>query len=68
MKVATSPHLILQTPPAEKPKAEFTECLTKELQQAQEVKECLAKVQQELVDLKALLSQITTIKTNKDVS
>lgn len=58
----------LATPPAEKPKAVFAEYLNKELQQAEEVKDCLAKVQQELVDLKVLLSQIASIKTNKDVS
>ena len=58
----------LATPPAENPKAEFADCLAKELQQAEEVKDCLAKVQQELVDLKVLLAQIANIKTNKDVS
>ena len=72
MKINSIPGVNLQgtlaTPPAEKPKVEFAEYLTKELQRAAEVKECLAKVQQELVDLKVLLSQITNIKTNKDVS
>jgi len=58
----------LATPPAEKPKAAFAEYLNKELQKTEEVKDCLAKVQQELVDLKVLLSQIASIKTNKDVS
>lgn len=58
----------LATPPKNKTKAEFAECLTKELREAEESKDCLAKIQQELVDLKALLSQITDIKTKKDVS
>jgi hypothetical protein len=63
MKVMGSSSIILQTPPAEKPKVEFCEYL-----QNDEVKICLAKVEQELVDLKVLLSQIAYIKTNKDVS
>ena len=58
----------LATPPAEKAKVEFAEYLTKEIKQTEEVKECLVKVHQELVDLKVLLSQIASIKTNKDVS
>ena len=51
-----------------KTKAEIAECLSKELQEVEESKDCLAKIQQKLVDLKALLSQITDIKTKKDVS
>lgn len=58
----------LVTPPADKPKVEFSKYLAQELQQAEEVKDCLVKVQQELVDLKVLLAQIASIKTNKDVS